>query len=188
MGLYSRIVVIFLSIMIGYLIYVLIVKPLVLDKLCLTNAQNCVKIAYYPYEDSVLVFMENSNYWIWYNGDEIYLYGSPLGEMCMPNWSSQGITGCTDKCPGGAKCINGICPCDDANPPFQPAYKINPQSGVIAPRGYVCVKDLRCVQYFYNSKNVDKRYLVVRAKNPQTFGAVDVVNELIRKKIISINK
>ena len=187
MGLFLRISSIFLAILVGFMIYYFLVYPLILKKMCLVETDNCVKISYYMHKNSALVNVQESDYWLWYNGDTLFLYGHPLGEVCSPSYDSSGQSTCTSeqvcKFP---PCIDGKCACDPNNPPFQAVYTVDLKSGITAPKGYECVRDLRCIMHFYKSKNAKKLTSFIRRKNPETFGIVDIVNELLKQKIINI--
>ena len=68
---------------------------------------------------------------------------------------------------------------------FQPAYEIDIANVAEVPKGYVCVRALPCVQHYYKSK-AKKNYIVIRRSNPDTFSVTDLVNELIKRKIIHL--
>jgi hypothetical protein len=81
-----RIAVILLALITGYVIYGLIVKPAILDPLCLTDTGSCVRMAFYRYNNSALVHMRNTGIWLWFNGHKAYVYGQPVGQLCKdPN-------------------------------------------------------------------------------------------------------
>jgi hypothetical protein len=81
-----RIAVIILAIFTAYAIYNYIVAPWILEPLCLINTNGCIRLAYYSYNNSALVHMRNTGYWLWFNGDKAYIYGQDVGQMCKyPN-------------------------------------------------------------------------------------------------------
>jgi hypothetical protein len=44
--------------------------------------QKCIKSVYRQRENSVLINILPTNYWIWYNGRYVYLYGENTGRKC----------------------------------------------------------------------------------------------------------
>ena len=77
-----RIIVIIVALITAYVIYSLIVKPGILEPLCLINTLGCVRMAFYRYNNSALVHMRNTEIWLWYNGYKVYVYGQPIGQIC----------------------------------------------------------------------------------------------------------
>ena len=70
----ARIYVIFIAVLLGYIIVKLYVKPQVLDKYCWTGTASCMKIDYWAKENSALINVSPSGYWIWFNGENVYIY------------------------------------------------------------------------------------------------------------------
>jgi hypothetical protein len=66
----------------GILMTVLILKPYVLEPLCLINTNKCIQISFKKFKNSVLVHMQPTGYWWWFNGRYIYVYGLPTGREC----------------------------------------------------------------------------------------------------------
>jgi hypothetical protein len=77
-----RVVVIIIGIVSAYVFYSYFIEPSVLYPLCITNSETCNRMAYYKYKNSVLIKMQPSGYWIWYNGDNAFIYGQPTGIKC----------------------------------------------------------------------------------------------------------
>lgn len=77
-----RITVIIIAICTAYVVYKFIIKPLVLEPLCLVNSNSCVRMTYYAFENSALVQMQNTGLWVWFNGDRAFIYGQPVGQIC----------------------------------------------------------------------------------------------------------
>lgn len=63
------------------------VKPWVLEPLCLINSNECMEIEYWTLENSVIAHMQPTGYWIWYNGENVYVFGEQTGQLCEdPNY------------------------------------------------------------------------------------------------------
>lgn len=77
-----RLFIIVLGIITGIVLYYYVVKPHVLEPACMINSNGCVRMRYYSYNNSVLIQMIQNNVWVWYNGDNIYIYGQPIGQIC----------------------------------------------------------------------------------------------------------
>ena len=187
MGYFTRIASIFLASLIGFLIYYYIVYPLILKNNCWVETENCIKLSYYTHGNSALVNIENSDSWLWYNGDKVYLYGQPLGESCTPVWQESSQQSCSsDSDCTHPPCIEGRCACDPNSPPFQAVYSVGFDSEVTVPSGFECVKDLRCIQHYYKSKGSQKMSTYIRRDDPKNFGVVDILNVLNKQKIVNI--
>lgn len=88
MNIIIRIVFIVMGVLIGFLIYSFVVNPLVLQPLCLTGTDGCVRIGYYNYKNSALVHMKNTGVWVWYNGFKTFVFGQDVGNICQnPTYS-----------------------------------------------------------------------------------------------------
>ena len=185
MGLVLRFGAIFIGILVGFLIYQILLRPLVLKPLCLVDTQECLSLSYYNIDNTVLVNVEKNDYTLWYNGKKIYLYEPTLGLKCSPSIEDVKPLSCDSKA-CESECIDGICGCDPSKPlPLQPAYEIDIANVTEVPKGYVCIRALPCVQHYYKSK-AKKNYIVIRRSNPDTFSVTDLVNELIKRKIIHL--
>jgi hypothetical protein len=77
-----RFAVILVAICTAFFVYKYIVKPLILEPLCLVNSNSCVRMTYYAFENSALVQMQNTGLWVWFNGDRAFVYGQPVGQIC----------------------------------------------------------------------------------------------------------
>jgi len=77
-----RIWVITVAILLAVVIYQFIIKRYVLEPLCFIGTNKCMKIEYQQYENSVLVHMIPSGYWVWFDGKDILVYGEPTGKVC----------------------------------------------------------------------------------------------------------
>ena len=61
---------------------VFIFKPWVLEPMCLINSNECMEIEYWTLGNSVIAHMQPTGYWIWYNGESIFVFGEPTGQLC----------------------------------------------------------------------------------------------------------
>jgi len=77
-----RITVIIIAICTAYVLYQYVVKPLILEPLCLVNSNSCVRMTYYAFENSALIQIQNTGLWVWFNGDRAFVYGQPVGQIC----------------------------------------------------------------------------------------------------------
>ena len=130
--------------------------------------------------------VEDNDYWIWYDGEKIYLYEPTLGLQCKPSIEDSPQQKCTsDKICMDGSCIDNHCGCNPNDLPFQPAFEVDVSGITEVPKGYVCIRALQCVQHFYKSKT-DKTMVYIRRKDKINFSVTDLVNELIKRKIIHI--
>lgn len=77
-----RIWTIVISILCALIFYQLIVKTYFLEKLCFIDTNSCARIKYQTYQNSVLVNIQPTGYWIWFDGKNILIYGEPIGNIC----------------------------------------------------------------------------------------------------------
>ncbi len=78
-----RITTIMIAIFTAFVIYSYLVRPYILEPLCLINSNSCARLSYYRYNNSALTKMANSGLWIWFNGDRAFIYGQPVGQLCQ---------------------------------------------------------------------------------------------------------
>ena len=78
-----RIWVIILAVVVAYVIYQKIVEPKILQPYCLINTNTCLRIRYRRYKNSVLVHMQPTGFWVWFDGKDVLIYGEPTGRLCM---------------------------------------------------------------------------------------------------------
>lgn len=79
---YTRLLVITVAILSAYIFYVFIAKPYFLVKSCLLDTNSCLRIKYLRYNDSVLVNIQPTGYWVWFDGKNLFIYGEPTGRIC----------------------------------------------------------------------------------------------------------
>lgn len=77
-----RLWVITLACLVAIIVYQFIVKPYILEPSCLIDTQSCLKIQYQRVQNSVLVHMIPTGYWVWFDGKDILIYGDPTGRVC----------------------------------------------------------------------------------------------------------
>jgi hypothetical protein len=81
-NLFVRIWVILLALICAFYVYQLYVKQKVLKPLCFIDTNSSLQIEYRKYGNSVLVHMIPTGFWVWFDGNEIFIYGEPTGRMC----------------------------------------------------------------------------------------------------------
>ena len=77
-----RLWVITLASLVAIIMYQFIIKPYLLEPMCLIDTQSCLKIEYQRFQNSVLIHMIPTGYWIWFDGKDILIYGDPTGRVC----------------------------------------------------------------------------------------------------------
>lgn len=81
MFLITRLWVILIALLLGFILFIYIFKP-TLKNLCLLDSQNCIQIEYKQYLNSVLIHLLKQGIWLWYDGRDILVYGLPAGRQC----------------------------------------------------------------------------------------------------------
>lgn len=76
-----NIIILLLSLMTGYVLYYLLIRPKVLEPLCLVNSEDCARLGYRTFGNSILINVSLTDYWIWYNGDKIFVYNPPISDL-----------------------------------------------------------------------------------------------------------
>lgn len=103
-----RILLVILAFCTGVVLCYYIIKPYILEPLCLVNSNSCAKITYYKYNNSVLMKMGASGTWIWYNGDRIYVYGQPVGQICEKPYEAAYTINPQNGLKEGFKCVKSL--------------------------------------------------------------------------------
>ena len=80
-----RIWVIIVALFTALVFVVFILKPFVFEPLCLLKTNSALEIEYWTLENSVIAHAIPTGYWIWYNGDNVYVFGEPAGKLCANN-------------------------------------------------------------------------------------------------------
>jgi hypothetical protein len=102
------ILIVIFAILTGYVIYKFIIEKYILSALCLINTNKCIKIEYYSIDNSALINIPSTGYWIWYNDGKVYTYGGVVDQnICDVNYSQAYVTDITTKSPQllGYQCI-----------------------------------------------------------------------------------
>jgi hypothetical protein len=96
-----KIVLIVAAFMLAYWLRWTVIRPKILEPVCLINSDKCVQLEYFRKDNSALVTVYPSAYRVWFNGSTFYVY----------LLQSTGRT------------------CDD--PEYQPAYEVKPTRNVV---------------------------------------------------------
>ena len=155
--LFLRLMIVIIAIISAYILYSYVVDPHILTPLCLINSNECVRISYWNYENSALIHMEPSGYWVWFNGEKAFVFNVFTGNECISD------------------------PDDKAK--YSPAYIVDPVTGL--PHSYECIRTFDDIQSFYKSKGSKKQFIYKR-KNVKKFNILDVLNLMSDKNIINL--
>lgn len=105
---YIRLWTIIIASLSSIILYYLVLKPFLIKK-CLLNTQNCMQLAYQKYKNTILIHMQPTGYWIWYDGKDILLYGEPTGRICtQENTEPAYIYDTSNKQILGYKCVSKL--------------------------------------------------------------------------------
>lgn len=74
-----RLIVIGLGLFLAYLIVQKLIEPDVLDAMCITNAQSCINLKMWRWQNTFLAQEAVSQVWFWFNGSRLYLWGQASG-------------------------------------------------------------------------------------------------------------
>jgi hypothetical protein len=74
-----RLIVIGLGLFLAYTLVQLLIKPDVLDEMCITNAQSCINLKMWRWQNTFLAQEAVSQVWFWYNGSRLYIWGQASG-------------------------------------------------------------------------------------------------------------
>ncbi len=77
-----RLWVLVIAITSAILFTVSVLRPYFLEPLALVDTNSTVQIVYQQIKNSVLVNMLPTEYWFWFNGRNIYVFGIPTGILC----------------------------------------------------------------------------------------------------------
>lgn len=70
-----------MGIFLAFVVFQLLIKPN-LSRLALINTSNALQIQYQQYQNSVLVHMIPTGFWVWFDGRYVMIYGEPTGRLC----------------------------------------------------------------------------------------------------------
>ena len=77
-----RVWIIVIAALLAFSLVILVLKPFVLEPLGLIGSDNCLQIEYWQYNTTVLAHMQPTGYWVWFNGEDMFVYGQPTGRLC----------------------------------------------------------------------------------------------------------
>ena len=111
----------------GFIIYVLFLRPLFYQA-CILNSSSALRIQYQSWQNSVLVHMQPTGYWIWFDGVDILIYGEPTGYKCKDkDFESVYVIDTTTGQPVGYRCAKSLVQVQqfykDKKRPLQYIYK-----------------------------------------------------------------
>ena len=173
-----RIFLVVLAILLGSLLYTKVIDPLILQNLCLTNSNNCLRIAYWNHKNSVLFHMEPVGYWVWFNGTKAFVYDVINGEVCKA-----GADGTI----------------------FSPVFPVEPVPKA-KPQNWECIKNVDSLIDLYENKfgakkqfiwknikptkktttNMNGKKVTETVKGPVDLSVYDILNIFARKNIINL--
>ena len=131
-----------------------IIRPYVLEPMSLVDTNASVRISYQQINNSVLVNMAPTQYWWWFNGQNIYVYGLPTGRLCEQE-------------------------SEEENAVYEPAFVINGTNARLI--GYQCIIRLEDLKTYYKKAPIN--YLFTRPKKTN-FNIYDAINLLVSRNII----
>jgi len=168
-----------IAILFGLAIHFLVIRDKVLKPLSLINTNNSLKIQYQQYLNSVLIYVLESQYWIWFDGKDVLVYGLPTGRICNDSYCAGEDGSCKDlsekDCRGKKNCTWEK---------YEPVYIYD--TTVNKAIGYQCAKPIYEIQSFYCCKKARKEYIFIPNPNKKQLSMLDIMNEFIKRKIINI--
>ena len=169
-----------ISAIIGISLYFLVFRN-VLKSYNLLDTNKSLKIKYQQYLNSVLINAIGSEYWIWFDGKDVLVYGIPTGRICNDSYCT-GSDSCKTK-DDEESCKNDKDDCRWEK--YEPVYIYD--TTVNKPIGYQCAKPLYEIKSFYCCKNAPDEYIFVSNPNNKEYSMIDIINEFVKRKIININ-
>lgn len=85
MNLTVRLWIIVIAIFLAFVIHQFIIRPWLYQN-GLLNTSEALQIRYQKYDNSVLVHMLPTGFWIWFDGRDILVYGEPTGRICNDDY------------------------------------------------------------------------------------------------------
>lgn len=153
----SRVVIVALAIYLAYLLVVKVIQPKFLDKNCITNTNDCFYMDIWKYENSFVAEIYPTSLFIWFNGQNLYIYGIAPGV-------------CQDK--------------DNYEPVFSFAVDTSKGYPVFTSNPNLCIEKLdQILNYYQNNLKAEKKRIYLQADSP-TNNVFDILNLLYNKKII----
>lgn len=104
-----RLCVIIVAIFTAIACVIFMLKPWVYEPMCLVNSNSCLEIQYWPLHNSVLAHAVPTGYWIWYNGQYVYIFGEQTGRTCPnPNFQPVYVIDASENKVLGYQCIQHL--------------------------------------------------------------------------------
>lgn len=75
-----------LAVICGYYFTTKIIQPMAFDSLCWTNTNNCLQIKYQKFQNSALIHVINSGFWLWFSGRYLIMYQTAPDLSCEDNY------------------------------------------------------------------------------------------------------
>lgn len=126
-----RILIASIALFLAYYLVSNLIKPKVLDELCLTNANNCFYLDIYKYENSFVAQESTTGLWMWYNGSSLYVYGIAPGDCKNPDEFEPVFKIQVDTSSGKPQYISDIIECasrlDTVISYYKTQFKVNKQ-------------------------------------------------------------
>jgi hypothetical protein len=173
-----NIFVLFIGICAGLITYYYSFQNVLIDK-CLLNSKDCVRIRYKLLKNTALIELPNS-YWVWFNGGEFLTYGYPSDMECQEGYDVAFIINSEDLVLKGFQCAKSL---DSLIEMYKDVgykyYFISTRPCKNERNPAKCQTHVGCdLNPKYPVQGNDKTCLVV------PFGAVDVINMLLKEGII----
>lgn len=83
-----RAITIIFAIAIGYLFTVYLLGPTLYHNICLSDTNTCLEIEYYRIDNSALIHVINTGYWLWYTGKYLIIYNLAEGLSCTTGYDA----------------------------------------------------------------------------------------------------
>ena len=155
----TRLCVVVLAIICAFVANEYLMKPVVLDSMCLVNTNDCVWIQYWSYKNTALISMQPTGYWIFFDGQTAFTYGTQLSQQ----FSCQALDGIQ----------------------YEPAYEFNISTGL--PTGFKCLLALATVRSFYDKKGIQAENIYVRTDTAK-FDVRAALNKLQDNGVLNMSR
>lgn len=76
-----NIILVWIGILVGVIIYVSVVRPGAVES-CLIDSEYCTRVEYQKKDNTALIHDISSGNYIWFVGDDVLLYNEPTGRVC----------------------------------------------------------------------------------------------------------
>jgi len=122
-NLITRIWIIVIAILFGFSIFELLIVPYLKSK-CIIYTNSCIQIQYQQIDNSVLVHMIPTGWWVWFDGKQVLIYGEPTGRVCNDGFEAVFVYDVQQKKEIGYLCAKSLTDVQDfyKNAPYQYIY------------------------------------------------------------------